>query len=763
MVLYAIVFLLGVGGFQFLPTLPPIIMLLIIPATTLMWILLPRGRLLWVLLVGFGWAHAHAILYFQHRPDESIAGQNIQVIGVVSDIPLQQGKVQRFELDIESFELPGYNGPVPRHIRLSWYYSPALVQAGERWQLTIRLKPPHGFMNPGGFDYEAWLYQKGLHATGYVRKQSSNQRRDALVGSYVIQRLRQYISTWINQQLQGESAGILTALAVGHRGGISPEAWDRFIKTGTNHLMAISGLHIGLIAALGYWLGRRLLPGRILHRVSRIRVAVITSMMFATVYAALAGFTVPTQRALIMLMVVYGGLFFYRQISATQTLAVALLAVLIWSPLAVLSAGFWFSFLAVAAIVYVVANRVPSVSKGWAWGRIQLAVVIALLPLSLFFFQQGSLIAPLANTLAIPWIGGLVVPLVMLAILLLPVSDTAAQAVITVAGHLLDESLPLLDGLAASDYALMYLPQPSYTALLLACLAVLLLLAPRGLPARWLAGILMLPLLFNRVPTPESGEFEFVLLDVGQGLSAVVRTARHTLVFDTGARFSETFDTGDRVVVPYLRQQGVNNIDILMISNGDRDHIGGAESVLAAFPVGAVWGRDIELLQHDQKITCERGQQWQWDDVQFEVLHPADQTYTKRNNHSCVLKISNNSASVLIAADIEKKAERLLLSRLKESLSADVLVVPHHGSKTSSSVSFITAVNPDYALYATGYLNRFDFPRPEIIERYQAFDAIQLNTADSGAIRFMFDTDTDLQPPTRYREQSPRYWRNNGL
>ena len=754
----ALAFLAGVICLQFQAYLPSMIWALVLLPVAVICLKYRQWLWLLMLLAGFFWSLLFAGQYLEHIPSHQIAGKNIHVTGQVVGLPEHSNKSTRFIFQIDAFELDGYQHDVPDTVRLSWYYPTTEVTPGQRWQLMIRLKPPNGFQNPGGFDYEAWLYQQGIHATGYVKKHADNQR---LIGdgSFIpITALRYRLMNWIKSSVDAEQAGLLNALAIGYRGDINQQTWDLFIRTGTNHLIAISGLHIGLVAGFAWLLLSQF--GRIpqLTGVVNRRFLLASSFVAAFVYAALAGFTIPTQRALIMLAVVYLGLFSYRQINLSQSLSVALLLVLLVSPVSVLSVGFWLSFLAVAAIGYSVSGRLPGRNRVLLWLWPQIAVITVLIPLGFYFFQQTSVAAFIANLVAIPAIGMLVLPLLLISLLISVVSESIATSVIQLSAILLDGLLDFLQFLSASSFAVLRNAQPDLLALVLAMIGMLLFFMPRAIPGRWLALLMFVPLFNTSASHLGSGKVELQVIDVGQGLSVLIRTDQHYLLFDTGARFSQRFDVGQRVVVPLLRKQSIGKLDKLIISNGDRDHIGGAQAVIDEIKVEQLLGRDIEQLQHKNKQLCQQGQSWHWDGVDFEILHPENKNYKKRNNHSCVLMVSTGRGSILLTADIEKKVEYQLRNKYQQRLSSSVLIAPHHGSNTSSTSAFIQQVDPQIVIYSSGYLNRYGFPKQAVVERYQQQGVQQLSTAQSGHIRLIIESNGRITELTEYRKSNQRYW-----
>ncbi len=713
-------------------------------------------RSLAIFVFGMCWAQLHASDYLQHLLPEELAGKDFVITGTICDIPASAETVQRFILELEAFSAHDYSGPVPEKLKLSWYYGEP-VRAGETWQFKVRLKPPHGFMNPGGFDYEAWLFQNGINATGYVRKSEINRKLQpaALLDGTAT---RQTIAENIESVLHDSAfAGFVAALAVGDRSAIDPHQWRVLINTGTNHLMAISGLHIGLAAAFGYWLCRRLFPARAMQFIPAQHAAMICAVIIALAYAMLAGFAIPTQRALLMLMCVACASLLRRTSRPMDVLALALVLVLLWDPASVMSAGFWFSFLAVAVIFYALTGRMAQ-SRWLKWGWMQIVIALALFPLSLFMFQQTSLVSPLANLFMVPYVSLLVVPLILLALVMLPLSATASAALFSVAGRLFELIWPLLQWLSDLPYSHWLKPQPGILITILALLGVAIMLAPRIQYWRAAGVILLIPAVTWQPQAPQHGAYELNVLDVGQGLAIVVRTHSHTLVYDTGAHFSDRLDSGNAVLLPFLTHEGIESIDLLMISHGDDDHIGGAASLLEAYPQTPVLGQGIEKLAAASRNPCKAGQKWQWDGVVFTLLHPDGAVYTATNNRSCVLKITGMGGSVLLTGDIEKKVETRLLQHKKDLLSADILIAPHHGSKSSSGTDFIEAVSPQIVVFAAGYRNRYQFPKPEIVERFAAQGAQMYMSGHAGAIRMVVHPQSGIAPVESYRENHGKYW-----
>jgi competence protein ComEC len=763
MVLNTLAFLAGVVALQFCAELPashwyPVAALAAAPAAYL-----PRLRLPALWLLGFFWAALHAQQHHDDLLSEGLQGRTLLLQGRVNSIPVRLAENDwRFVFEAERIDAGNGWQPFDRRVRLGWYRASEQPRAGERWQLAVRLKRPHGYANPGGFDYERWLFQQRIAATGYVREDRRNRRIQEGVGLGATAMRRGLSERLEALPLESPSLALVRALTIGERSHVSTAQWDVLRSTGTSHLMAISGLHISLVAGLAFLLSRlswshlgalpEILPAR--------RAAALLSLLAALLYAALAGFSVPTQRALIMVSVAMLALVSSRQTQPRAVLCLAVWGVLAVDPLAVLSAGWWLSFWAVSLILYAGGGRLGRQSIWRTWGHIHLVLAVSLMPVLLVSFQQASLVAPLANLVAVPWVSLLVIPLSLLGVLLLSLSDAAGGWLIGLACMLLDLLWPLLAWLANTGVSTWHQPQPPAWTLLPAVAGVLLLFAPSGVPGRWAGLWLLLPMLLLRPSSPAAGEAEVTMLDVGQGLSVVVRTRHHTLVYDTGPRHSPTFDTGSRVVVPWLRSRAIRRIDHLIISHGDNDHIGGLRSVMEELPVGRLSAGESSAVSGYPAESCREHERWTWDGVTFSLLHPPAATALEGNNASCVLRIeSAGGRAVLLTGDIESVVENRLVAEHAEALRTEVLVVPHHGSLTSSTMDFIEAVGAGTVLHPAGYRNRYGFPRPEVVERYRLTGARQYDSARHGALRVKLPADDRPVEVSAWRCRLARYWR----
>ncbi|MEE9304458.1 MAG: DNA internalization-related competence protein ComEC/Rec2 [Thiotrichaceae bacterium] len=735
---------------------------LLVPALVLTINHLWKYRLLTGFVCGLFYAFWASTSLLNTRLAPALEGESLIVSGTISSIPEQRKNGWSFRLNIEKASRlvdPDKQLPVNGTLRLGWYRTQQVIHAGETWKMVVRLKRPAGFMNSGGFDYEKWLFQERIIATGYVRKSTDNNMRISEAPVYSVNAIRERILRTINQRIENpQLAAIVSALAVADRAAITDQQWEVLRQTGTNHLIAISGLHIGMVAGFGFFpvmLIWWLLPSLYLKMPVRIAGG-IAGAGLAIIYALLAGFTLPTQRALIMVLVVLFGLLARKQYSSSSILATALIAVLLYDPLAVLSQGFWLSFVAVGVIMFTVARRISRPRLVVDLITIQFALSLGMLPLTLALFGMGSLTAPLANLIAIPWVTLVVVPLTLLGVLLIPFV-AVSKLLLNLAALSVDNMMQVLS-LLSSPQAMISIPDIPAYLLIISFIGFIWLWLPSKFPGRWLGLLLLLPLVTSKSAPIQQGSFTFDLLDVGQGLASVVQTANHVLVYDTGPRASASFDTGKLVVLPFLRSQNIKHIDTMMVSHEDLDHRGGAGIILKTLPVDRLLSSDTRIFPNAEH--CDKGMKWNWDGVSFEILHPEQNWSVEKNsdnNRSCVLRISNNNHSLLLTGDIQKIAERHILET-DPTLKSEVIVIPHHGSKTSSTAHFINAVQPELALAAVGYRNRFHFPNKDVVKRYEKRGVSILTTVESGAIRIDFPANDEAFQVESYRKSHQYYW-----
>jgi competence protein ComEC len=566
-------------------------------------------------------------------------------------------------------------------------------------------------------------------------------------------------------------AGVLSALAIGDQSSIPQHQWQVFTRTGVNHLMSISGLHITMLASVGfaltYWLWRRSV--RLTLWLPARKAAALIALLVALSYALLSGFGVPAPRTVYMVGAVAAALWLNRNFSLGQILSIALLGVLIPDPWAVLSPGFWLSFGAVALILYVSAHRIARSHWLREYAVVQWAMTIGLTPMLLGLFQQVSLVSPIANAFAIPLVSLIVVPLALLGAVL------PWDVPLWLAHLVMQFTMTILEWLNDLPQAVWTQHAPPAWSVVAGMLGVLLILAPRGIPARWLGIVLMLPMFLNSPAPPAADTLRMIIFDVGQGLAVGVQTQHHALLFDTGPDFSGDADSGNRIIVPTLRALGISRLDGLILSHDDLDHTGGTASVEQAMPIQWIASSlpdDSPLLQDfphqlnqasaEMKGSrhCSDGDHWNWDGVNFEILHPASNVDTSIKLHdndlSCVLRISIGGQHILLVGDIEKKSEQRLLENHAAQLPAGLLVVPHHGSKSSSTPEFVAAVLPDYAVFTTGYRNRYGHPKAEVVQRYADSGAELLRSDEDGAV--LVEMNAQGLSVERYRKTHKHYW-----
>jgi competence protein ComEC len=751
--------------------------------------------------------------------DSSLEGRDIALTGIVASMPHYNEAGLRFRLDVESAQLDGQPVRLPSQIYLGWYSGyylaeggvatpgllqrqPAAITAGERWQMTVRLKAPHGASNPYGFDYELWLWEQDLQASGYVRAGPRDPvpQRLALTAWHPVERWRQQVRDRIFERVgQRQYAGLIAALVVGDQNAIERADWDVFRATGVAHLMSISGLHITMFAWLAAlavaWLWRR--SATLCLRLPASSAALIGGVVLAFAYAFFSGWGVPSQRTVLMLACVALLRLSGKRWPWPLVLLLACAVVVATDPWALLQAGFWLSFVAVGVLfatdpgvqppqggtapsgvseARVAASEGVRAAAGLPQGgtaplggsaaRVaasvgaifheQWVITLALTPLTLLLFGQISVVGLAANALAIPWVTLLVTPLAMLGVLLEPLWDPAALAISALNWY--------LQTLAALPFATLTVAQAPLWAGVVGVLGGLLLAMRLPWSLRLTGLPLMLPVLLWQVPAPQPGQFELLAADIGQGSAVLVRTASHALLYDAGPRFGRESDAGNRVLVPLLRSLHLS-LDLLVLSHRDSDHIGGAPAVLKMQQQAELLSSiedDHELQALRQSRRCTAGQHWQWDGVDIDVLSPLAEDYgqdLKSNAMSCTLRISNGVRTALLTGDIEQLQEQRLIERSQSAgtsqLRSDVLLVPHHGSRFSSSGAFLDAVRPQFALVQAGYRNRFGHPAQSVLVRFEERGIQVIDSPHCGAVRWKSD---QAQNVDCQRRQTQRYW-----
>lgn len=754
-------FLVGIVYGQTWSHLPdPRWTILLLPVVLIAW-KQPRLRLLCWAALGLGWTVWRANMILAQNLPRDLESKDLKLTGVIVNLPIK--KAYGWQFDFRPNPTPEW--PNPSRLRLQWYeQSLEPLIPGQGWQLTVRLKPIQSLLNPNSFDYSSWLFQQQIRATGYVSRRSQPQLLQP-ASLLDINYWRYQLAKAIQQQLHHSSTqGIIIGLVIGEAQWITPRQQTVFKQTGTTHLIVISGSHISLVALLIFGITLRCWRylGKPTLWLPAPYFAAGWSLLAAGFYALLAGFMVPTQRALIMLTVALSGIIFTRRVMPSSILAFSLFIVLLWDPLAVLSLGFWLSFGAVTVMVYVLTNRRElKTSALLKWGldswRTQMAVSLLVAIIFLAQFGYTPLSSLVANSIAIPWFDLVIVPLALFGAALVGLSPTIGSGALRLADYFMGALWVSLEWLA-NPHWMWYQALPPWWAIFSALVGMLVLLLPRGFPAKWIGVIWLLPLFLTQVPYPQRGEVWFTLLDVGQGLAAVIRTQNYTLVYDTGAKWSDNSDIGQTVVVPFLRTQGIREIDKLLISHGDNDHIGGAQSLLENLTVTEVITSVPEKFTQANPVRlCQAGQYWRWDAVDFKILHPPAHYLANGNNRSCVLKIITAGGSLLLPGDIETAAESDLLKYAYSDLAANILIVPHHGSQTSSTEAFIQAVKPKIALFSVAYKNRSRLPKPEIVQRYHRYGIKTWTTASVGAIQFRLSA-SGISQPRLEKVARHRYW-----
>jgi competence protein ComEC len=731
-------------------------------------------------LLGFCWAALVAHLALAPQLANGDEGRDITVIGTIDSLPYRFEQGVRFNFAIE--QARGQTAAVPPRVALSWYsgfrdnvQQVGDVRPGERWQLTVRLQRPHGNANPHGFDYEAWLLEQGVRATGYVRADHlGNRRLDGFVYSArnVVERCRSVLRERIVRALAGKQyAGVIVALVIGDQRAIDQSDWLVFNRTGVSHLISISGLHITMVAGL-FALGVSALWRRSFFTGAQLplllpaqKVAALSGAGVALLYVLLAGFGVPAQRTLYMLAVVAAALWWGRIASVSHVLCAALGVVVLLDPWAMLWPGFWLSFGAVAVILYASVGRIHGHAAGWRGAlrvaaHTQYVVTVGLVPLTMLLFAQVSLVSPIANAFAIPLVSFVVTPLALAGSML----PAPLSGLLLGAAHMVVEGLALALGwLGEMRLAIWTAPTPDAWVFGLALVGTAWMLAPRGWPHRWAGAVALLPMCTQLPASPAPGQFAVTAFDVGQGMALLIETRHRRLLYDTGPSYTAETNGGNRVILPYLKARGIGALDGMIVSHSDTDHAGGALPVLEALAVG--WVASSLLPNHPvvrraaRHVPCVAGQRWRWDGVDFEMLYPTVASYgdakLKANARSCTLRVSSAARSMLLTADIEAAQEAQLLLGARDKLRADVLLAPHHGSATSSSPGFLLAVQPALGVFQVGYRNRYKHPKAEVYERYGAMGIRRLRTDESGAVMMDFGHDVKVR---EYRREHARYW-----
>ena len=711
------------------------------------------------LLLGLVLFQSSAKSVIDGRLDRKFAGDSLLTELRIVDFPRDRGRSLVFVAE------PVNDPRIPSRVRLSWFGPEVIPRIGEVWQFEIRLRRPRGNANPGGFDYETWLFRERIGATGYV----VGGKRNRLVrpSEDVLPRLRENLVARIERAVgPTPEAAVLAAISVGARHRVSQGQWERYARSGLSHLMAISGLHIGLAAAAAFLLLRVLLglarvPGNVRH------LALAGSLVLAASYAMLAGFAVPAQRATLMLFLAAAAMLARREVRPPVVLAAAALVATVADPLVTMLPGFQFSFAAVLLLLWVGCRLrrgdgrsllARPVSGLRVLGEMQFALLFGLLPLSVATFDRVALYAPLINMLAVPLFSFVTVPATLLGLVLGGPLEVAGDGLLRLAAASvawLEAAIDPLMRLPGSDTRIAELGVHAWLTLVpLLCWAI----APPGWPGRGLAWLVLACLVAWRPAAPPAGCVDATFLDVGQGQAVVLRTRGHVAVYDTGPASPGGVSQAERAVLPYLDSRGVSRVDRLVVSHGDADHAGGLGAMLEGIDIAAIVAGEPRRHGETRTVSqCQAGDGWYWDGIRFEFLHPPRQGELSGNDASCVLLVSAGERRLLLTGDIEASAEGLLVEQ-GGPVAADVVSVPHHGSRSSSTPAFVAKVAASVAVVSAGYGNRWGMPDERISERWRAAGARLLNTAVSGAIGVRLCGDTSVLSVDEFRRRRSALW-----
>lgn len=754
----------SLGLFRSLPADDLFLSLVILAGASLR---LPETRFLAWFILGFAtmWVAAWSVI--DDRLDPALQGETISIVARIADFPRSTDKMLRFF--VEQHE----RSDLPARVRLSWYEPEAEPRVGEVWQLRVRLRQPHSYANPGGFDYEGWLFRLRIGATGYVVSHKDNQRLGTVpVGS--MSRFRQEFVNRVTALLRDdEAAAVLLAVGVGARHRITREQWDRYAITGTSHLMAISGLHIGLAAGGVFLLAWAIFAPFCRHMNVR-DMALIAAVLAAGFYAAVSGFAVPARRALLMAMLAAAAVLSRRKLNGAALLALPCLVLFFVDPVSIHAPGFKLSFAAVAILLWTLQSHFhqpPLCAGSWLdnpWvtkaignlrrlGTLQIALLAGLFPLTVLIFGRFSLIAPLMNLLVLPLFNFITVPFCLVGMIFQGPLQPLGDQLLVIAHHSIRLVLWLVAFAAELPAMRAEILPPERLAVLIALLPVAYVAFPSAWPGRKLVWIAMAAVLLYRPPAPPPGCLDYQVLDVGQGLAVVLRAGEHTVLFDTGPSFRSGSSTADIVVIPFLKSRGIGDLDTLIVSHADQDHAGGVRAIANQFEIGRTLVGETVPGLGVQQIPCSTASSWISDGVRFQFLHPPPGAGWQGNNASCVLEVATGNHRILLTGDIEAPVEAMLV---ENNLIGPVntVIVPHHGSRTSSSPDFVTRLRPELAIVSAGFGNRWGFPKTDVVRRWEHAGARLLETATSGAIGQRICIDSGVERLRRERWAVRKYW-----
>lgn len=692
------------------------------------------------------WFCIHYNNQVQNQWLSALENEKVIVLGKIVSIPENSEKNIGFLFLTEKIEYQKQNWAQKKYIKLYWRNAPENQKfaIGQTWQLLVNVKKPHGYQNPGSFNQRLWAIANHISGNGYIVDSVFNRMLSPASKIDLFSNWRQKINDQINKSLNtNEQKGFIKALIIGVRDDITREQWQVFNNTGTNHLVAIAGLHIGFLSDFAFrfisfiW---RLIPKAPLFLPTSY-LASFFAVNCALIYSGLSGFLIPTQRASAMMLLYSSYFLFYRQPNPWRIYLQAVLILYLLDPLIILTESFWLSFASIFFIIYGFYQRNIS-GHIQQWLRLQLILGIGIIPLTILYFGKLSLVAWLANMVAVPVVGFSVIPLVFLASIcsLFPFNIFCQGMLFQTAAGICHVISLYLTYLSNMPYAVWEISVHSIWPILTSVLGLILLFSPWRFPFKSIGMVGFLPLFFVSVPKPDAHEFWLTVLDVGQGLSSVIQTQNHALIFDAGPQFGH-FNAGQDIVIPFLKWAGIKKVDQLVISHSDWDHRGGAYAILKDVPVAHLYASSLKSLGFFHHANfCEQGQSWQWDGVDFMFIYPLANYKLNKNNMSCVLKVCSQKNCALLPGDIEAEAEKLLVQTQADALKAKIIIVPHHGSSTSSTLPFLSFIQPDFAVFAVGYFNRYEFPKQEILNRYHQLGANTLRTDELGSIRLIINS-----------------------
>jgi len=644
-----------------------------------------------------------------------------------------------------------------KKIQLNVYYSFKRIRPGEVWDFRIKLKPWHGYANIGSYNSELWAYLNGLAAKGYVIKPSSAKRVEK-TPLFDINFLRNHLRQKILAHTKNNftEGAVIIALVLGDKSKMSYELRELLQRTGTSHLLAISGLHIGLISGFIYCLFFLFwrISSRLCLWLPAKKAAIICSLLSAIFYAAITGFQAPAFRAMIMLGLISFALIFDKKVLTFKIFIFTLLLSLLISPFELFNISFWLSYLAVFFIIFAIGYRFKF-HKIWAFLKVQICITVGLMPVLFFYFGQSSIIGILTNIIAIPMVSFFILPLSFLASLL-PLS-LLSQFLFELDSNFINYLITFLQFSLELPFDSLNLGIANLWIVGLAMLGILILFLPKMLRLNAMSLFLFLPLLFYKPIHVKQKTFHVTTLDVGQGLSIVIHTAHHSLVYDLGPGFTSGSSATRSVVIPYLQSQKVYQVDKVIISHQDSDHVGDIDLFMRYYPNTRLLSSAVTKLKKYPVNYCIVGQQWRWDGVDFMILAPFKKAKIGDNHQSCVLKVTNGKHSILLTGDIASKDEEKLIKYHKNMLKSDVLILAHHGSKYSNSAAFLQKVAPQYAIASAGFANRYHFPNARVIKRCKRYNIRCLRTDNSGMINLQFSNNSGVKID-RYRYNRLNFW-----